>query len=307
MRTFEWPRVDDSRFASLITAEQTGDEPVVLIGLPDELGVKLNNGRPGAKDGPRVFRETLAKMGARYDLARKTTLDVRIFDAGDVVPAHGDGAAALEETHRRVTEAARPFHDDGKIVVGIGGGHDLTFPMVRALAQSIGGAVGGVNVDPHLDVRETPGSGMPYRSLIEGGFLDAARFVEFGTGRFDNSEAHIEWLRAKGGTIRDITGVRSGRWNAGEAVSHALDERDGFVSIDMDCVEGALCVSAVPALGVPIDTVLAFARLAGTTGNVRHFDLMELSPAHDIGNRTARLAAMLFQTFIAGVHERINA
>ena len=65
-RTFEWPGVDESRFASLITSDGVDEADVVLVGLPDDLGVKLNGGRPGAKDGPRVFRETLAKMGTRY-------------------------------------------------------------------------------------------------------------------------------------------------------------------------------------------------------------------------------------------------
>ena len=305
-KTFDWSSVGDSRFASLLTTERRGDERVALLGLPDDLGVKLNNGRPGAKDGPRVFRETLSQMGSRYDLDHECLLDVGIYDAGDVVPADGGDAAALDETHRRVTDAARALHGEGMIVVGIGGGHDLTFPMVRALSESLGHPVGGVNVDPHLDVRETPGSGMPYRSLIEGGFINAKHFVEFGTGRFDNSEAHIHWLREHGATISGISGVRSGRWKPADAIGNALSAGDGFVSIDLDCIEGVLGVSAVPATGLPLDMAIEFARLAGLHHGVRHFDLMELSPTHDPGNRTARIAAVLFQTFIAGVHERLN-
>ena len=231
---------------------------------------------------------------------------MRVFDAGDVTPAEGEGEQAIEETHRRVTEAVRPFHDAGKIVVGIGGGHDLTFPMVRALSESLGKPLGGVNVDPHLDMRETVGSGMPYRRLIEGGFVDASRFVEYGTGRFDNSRAHVEWLREKGGTVQGITGVRAGAFIPIRAVEQVCENGEAFVSIDLDCVEGAMGVSAVPSVGVPMDYVLGFARRAGEYDAIRHFDIMELSPAHDAGNRTARIAVTIFQTFIAGVQERLN-
>lgn len=305
-RTFEWPEVDASRFASLITTDGPEKADIVLVGLPDDLGIKLNGGRPGAKEGPRVFRETLAKMGTRYDLNTGEDLGVRIFDAGDITPASGEGEEAIEETHRRVTEAVRAFHDEGKIVVGVGGGHDLTFPMVRALSESIGRPVGGVNVDSHLDVRESVGSGMPYRRLIEGGFVDASRFVEYGTGRFDNSQAHVEWLRGKGGMVQGITGVRAGAFIPLRAVEQACEGGEAFVSIDMDCVEGAIGVSAVPSVGVPLDHMLGFARRAGEHEEVRHFDVMELSPAHDVGNRTARVAVVLFQTFIAGVQVRMD-
>ncbi|MEQ9617489.1 MAG: arginase family protein [Phycisphaerales bacterium] len=307
-RTFDWSGIDGSRFASLLSTERRDDQRVVLIGLPDDLGVKLNNGRPGAKDGPSVFRSTLAKMGTAWDASHEHEIGVRIFDAGDVSPANGDGPDALDETHRRVTEVARAFHDEGMIVVGIGGGHDLTFPMVRAYSQSAGRKVGGVNVDPHLDVRERAGSGMPYRRLIEGGFVDGHRFVEFGAGRFDNSREHLDWVKSQGGAVRELTAIRAGKHAPADALTHACEHGGpGFVSIDLDCVEGALGVSAVPALGMPLDTVLRFATLAGVHSSVRHFDIMELSPMHDAGNRTARIAALTFQTFIAGVQERVQS
>jgi len=229
---------------------------------------------------------------------------VRIYDAGDVLPAKGGDTMALNETHRYVTEAAKKFHDEGLIVVGIGGGHDLTYPMVRALSGVADEPMGGINIDPHLDVRETPGSGMPYRRLIEEGFVDPKRFVEFGTGRFDNSRAHVEWLREQGGTITDISMARNDPSAIDNAFRTAFEQGDGFVSIDMDVIEGVHGVSAVPAFGLPIDPVLEFARRAGEHTRVRHFDLMELSPTHDIGNRTARIAVLLFQTFVAGVQKR---
>ena len=33
-----------------------------LLGLPDDLGVQLNGGRPGAKTGPSQFRSALARF-----------------------------------------------------------------------------------------------------------------------------------------------------------------------------------------------------------------------------------------------------
>ena len=66
--------------------------------------------------------------------------------------------------------------------IAIGGGHDLTFPFVRAVIEfwrTRGIDIGsGVYFDAHLDVRDTPGSGMPFRRLIEDCGVNA--LVNFG-------------------------------------------------------------------------------------------------------------------------------
>ena len=72
----------------------------------------------------------------------------------------------LEATHRRVTAATTALLDAGLFPIAIGGGHDLTFPFVRAIAAEHSG-LAGVYFDAHLDVRETRGSGMPFRRLVE--------------------------------------------------------------------------------------------------------------------------------------------
>lgn len=87
-----------------------------LIGLADDLGVRLNSGRPGAKGGPSAFRAALARYGSS-DAAWPG-----VFDAGDVDPAPGDDAAALDRTHARVTEAVAALLDAGLLPVGVGGG-----------------------------------------------------------------------------------------------------------------------------------------------------------------------------------------
>lgn len=280
-----------------------------LLGVPDDLGVRLNGGRAGAAEGPRAFREALEKYGADFDLLRSGALDVAVFDAGDVKSEPGDDAATLAATHHRVTAAAMRLHEQGLATVGIGGGHDLTFPMARALADVLGGPAGGVNVDPHLDVRENTGSGMPFRRLIEGGFLDPARFCELGTGRFSNTRAHVEWLRERGATIIDVeTALEEPEGAVRRAFAAALDGGDGpiFVSVDLDSIDGSQApgVSAVNPMGLSAAQVVGVARMAGAEPRVRHFDIMELSPPHDEQGRTARLAALIFLSFLAGFAER---
>ena len=334
-----WPEITGDRFAGVISRADPAGCRVALLGAPDDLGVRLNHGRPGAAEGPAAFRAALARFGTTYDLARKEPLGVTVYDAGDVEPAPGDSADALDETHRRLTEACSALHRLGLVPVVIGGGHDLTFPAVRALADRTGDPVGGINVDPHLDVRETTGSGMPYRRLIDGGHLDPCRFIELGVGRFSNSREHVEWLLERGATLildDHVLPSPTGRATVGEglaspsptgrggrgvrglcsdaierAVTTALPEHDsiGFVSVDLDVIDGSQApgVSSVNPAGLSVQLVCDLARRAGADTRISHFDIMELSPPNDdppgVG-RTARTAALIFLHFISGFSER---
>lgn len=305
------------RFAGTIRHDSPDGCAIALLGLPDDTGVSLNNGRPGAKNGPGAFRAALARYGTTHDAGTGQPLPPVVYDAGDVVPvttdqADSDPVRAMHETHDRVTKAVFSLHKRGLLPVCIGGGHDLTYPSVRALSHHLGVGVGGINVDAHLDVRETPGSGMPYRAGIEGGFIDASRFIEYGVGRFANAGAHVGWLTERFAEIVTSDRVVSGTSTPASALEFAFDARQegegdhpGFVSIDLDAIDGAMAigVSAVNPNGLSVQTVCDLAERAGANPCVRHFDIMELNPRHDDG-RTARIAANVFLHFIAGFRAR---
>lgn len=303
----EWPIVSPGRFAEGIARGVSPPKgaAIALVGLPDDVGVRLNNGRAGAAGGPRAFRAALAKFGVGFDAGSLRPIPGFVWDAGDIAPVPGADAGVLSATHARVTEALLAVHRAGLVPVCIGGGHDLTFPAVRALALHLGGAVGGINIDPHLDVRETPGSGMPFRALIDGGHLNPRRFSTLGVGRFSNSREHIEWLGSRGGAIASIEElVRDPGATFRAAMARSGDHV--FVSFDLDSLDGAYApgVSAVNPGGLTPREATMLARAAGSEPRVRHFDLMELNPAHDDEGRTARLAAFLFMSFVSGFAER---
>ena len=304
----EWPARGPARFAAtILTADAPGAPPpadctLALLGLPDDTGVRLNGGRIGAASGPRAFRVALARFGTTWDLESDQALAVRVFDAGDVAPAAGDGESALLETHARVEAAARALHQAGCATVAIGGGHDLALPCIAALASHRGHAVGGINLDAHLDVRERVGSGMPFRRLITGGHLDPRAFVELGLGRFANDPSDIAWARAQGVTLLAADALLATHASPPDLFAHALAPGAGFVSIDLDAIDAAFApgVSAPSPLGVGVGDAARLAEAAGRDPRVGHFDIMELCPPHDPEGRTARVAALLFLSFVAG-------
>ncbi|MDF1808384.1 MAG: formimidoylglutamase [Phycisphaerales bacterium] len=284
LNSVNWNHIPASKFASLIRTNPA-DCQIALIGLPDDTGVQLNNGRSGAKEGPSAFRKALAKYGVAEPAEWSWPT---VFDAGDVDVVPGD----LHETHRRVTDAVQTVLDLGLFPIGIGGGHDLTFPFVRAVAKQFG-SLNGIYFDAHLDVRETDGSGMPFRKLLETGAAKSMRV--HGLDPNSNSQEHVHWFKTHGGHI-----------------ANNLDHDDPwpttntFVSLDLDVIDQSHApgVSAHNACGWTSTQTEAWVLKAGQNPLVRCFDIMELSPPYDRDERTARIAARMFLTFLRGYSER---
>lgn len=308
-----WPSgITPARFASTVRTDAPDGCRIGLIGLADDFGVRLNGGRFGAAEGPRLFRDALA----RYGVANPDGIEwPKVFDAGDVIPSGTMSESGLAETHRRVTEVTKAVLDLGLFPIAVGGGHDLTFPFVRAVAAKFPN-LGGVYADAHLDVREQAGSGMPFRRLIED--CKAGPLWVHGMQPLVNSAEHVSWFLAHGGRVVDGDDARP---LAGDRAAHppepfvlapnfagsdAAEQRDLFVSFDLDVIDAAHApgVSAMNPAGWDTRRAERFVRAAGRDPRVRCFDIMELCPDHDENNRTARVAAFLFLTFLAGFAER---
>lgn len=321
MRGFD----DDVRRA----AQDPSTPAIGLFGLPDDSGVRLNSGRPGAAHGPTAFRTAFARFGVaepafaltpgRHAIAKPMP---EIFDFGDVAmpepltkrdrlypsPAH------LQRVHDAVSAAAAHVAATGLIPVAIGGGHDLTFAFLRGVfsvaprsaaakpprrtpaARRSTAARHALYVDPHLDVRAEPGSGMPFRSLIESGTL--ARLTNIGAQPMVNTAQHAAWFLSHGGRVASLP--------ANPAAAKRLLADVDAVSIDLDALDAAHApgVSALNPVGFSPRELAPLLRAAGESPSVRAIDFMELCPRFDPAGQTARAAVFLFLCFLQGLARR---
>ena len=289
----------------------------VLIGVPFDHGVELNNGRWGAAEGPQALRHALRSFGTTYDVENDVDFsELSLGDAGNVavVPENVEG------THEAVTSAVRRILDAGALPIVVGGGNDATFASVRALVEHVSAtnagptkAIGGINVDAHFDVREVTGgrvtSGTPFRLILDDLGVSGGHFVELGAHAHVNSKAHRDYLLERGATIVPLGKLRT---EGVQAVTERELERlelntdASFVSMDMDVFGAPFApgVSAPGTQGLHPEEGRSIAFAAGANANVRLFELMELNPRFDIDERTARLSAMLLCAFLAGLATR---
>lgn len=282
-RRMQWPETQPSRFGSLIRTDSPEGCKVALLGVPDDTGVELNHGNIGAAQGPDALRVALTRYGTSEP---DDWIWPGVYDAGDIVTG-----SDLAETHSRVTHAAGELIDAGLFPIMIGGGHDLTFPFVRASSQRLG-EMNGIYLDAHLDVREEEGSGMPFRRLIEE--CGVKRLDVIGLNPMVNSREHTRWFHSHGGRVDAIE--PSGDW-PGDHI---------FMSLDMDVLDASAApgVSARNPMGLSVHEAAQWVYAAGSNEKIRCFDIMELCPVRDDDGRTAHVAAHLLLTFLKGFSHR---
>ncbi len=263
--------------------------PVVLTGFASDAGVRRNRGRAGARLGPAALREALANLPAHAV--------EKVEDLGDVV-CEDDLEAAQALHAERVAAAVHP----GRLVLALGGGHEVAWPSWRGLDHGCPeGVVAVINFDAHLDLRgdTEANSGTGFRQILESA-AQVGRPVHYlciGASRYANLSGLYVRARQLGAEwISDEALHRRGVAAALPTIETLLTRADHVhlsVCLDVFPASAAPGVSAPAALGVAPELVEALIDPILDSGKCRIADIAELSPPFDPDGRTSRLAARL--------------
>lgn len=268
---------------------------VVILGCPQDEGVRRNRGRPGAADAPSQIRAALYRMGVAG------VEQIRLFDLGDTLIQ-----PTLEATHDLQRRLVAQIIRDGKLLIALGGGNDLAYPDVAGLVGAAGRVL-ALNIDAHYDVRAdlVRNSGTPYRQLLEEGHLAPERLVQIGSQPFANSPVYTRYLHERGVRVYPLSETRArGTALLEEILQTAADAV--FWGVDMDVVRAADApgVSAPNPLGMTAEEICQITALAGAHPRTRLIEITEVNPAFDIDQRTCRLAAAVIWHAIVGFAAR---
>ena len=295
--------VNDPRLGEIVCR----DEPhyaaadIVILGCPQDEGVKRNRGREGAAIAPDAIREQFYRL-TPFNIKK------RLFDLGDVKI---DGS--LEDIHDAHTAVVTQVLQDGKRLIVLGGGNDISFADGRAMAAVYGPEWWlGINVDSHLDVRadETRNSGTPYRNLLDGGHLLPNYFYEVGYQTHLASPIYYKYLRDLGVNRISLEILRS-REDADLELKEQIRQRfighsaslNTFFGFDMDVVRSADApgTSAPSPLGLRAGEFITLVKYAASLANTRIIEFTEVNPNFDIDNRTTKLVAIGMHRFCSHV------
>jgi formimidoylglutamase len=290
----------DPRASTLLVpgARYESDE-LVVVGLPFDSSIPS---RPGAKLGPKAFRDalpTLTTFGRGIELAGRVCRDIGDLDLPPT---------SVRRAHDRVQRTSREIFTSGATPFFIGGDNGLTGAIIRGLAEARPELkLGLVVIDSHYDVREyededTLSSGTPYRRALETSICSGDRTFILGTREFANSSYYHRYIREQ-----RITTIPIDAFDATPAQQIASEVRykleqscDAiFLSIDIDAAELPGSSAAAPGT-LTSREMIAIVREIASSRLLIGCDLSELSPPWDVAGMTAKLAARLFLEVVAG-------
>jgi formimidoylglutamase len=288
---------------------QFSDEvKVCILGVPTDEGVKRNEGRTGAKDGPEAIRTELYKRTPFVIGKQKSPSEIVLFDLGDIKIGK-----TLEETHDRLAETVRALCSLNVIPVVLGGGHDIAYPDFVGFSEGKRN-VGVINIDAHLDFRKPVpkrNSGTSFRQMLDHhrSPLNAMNFVEVGIQSFANSRDHYTELIDRGATVFSLRDVREDGITKILELSYELATTGNealYISFDLDAVHStdAPGVSASLPTGLTAEEFLTAALFAGKRRKTKIIDIVEMNPKYDVDGRTAKLAALTIMYFLTGLANR---
>ncbi|MDA3902188.1 MAG: formimidoylglutamase [Desulfuromusa sp.] len=276
--------------------EKCQEPGIALLGVASDEGVKRNQGRSGAADGPDAIRRKLANQAYH--------LKYPIYDAGNL-SCEQENLEALQE------EQAAFVHlllEQNHFPLLLGGGHEIAFGSFLGLERHLqpdktDAPIGIINFDAHFDLRTAtaPTSGTPFLQIAEDCRTKEIPFHYCCLGISEIANTKALFAQADDLDVVYFKDEECNSWQL-SPVEQKLTEFITpcpaiYLSIDLDVLPAATApgVSAPAARGVPLpelEHLLTFIRSVAK-GRLRVADIAEYNPQYDIDGCTARVAARL--------------
>ncbi len=271
------------------TTRSDREAPFVVAGIPLDLGT---TNRAGTRDAPRAIRAASRMLvDGAHPHHWTDPATIPFADIGDVAIALGDLPASLAAIE---AEAAPLAH-----VIALGGEHGVTLPLLRALAGRLGGPLGLLHFDAHLDTwpdsfGQPLGHGSVFFHAINERLVDPRRMIQIGI-RSPVQREVWDWTLAQGVTVVTAQeALESTPAALAARIRDVLGAAPCYLSFDVDALDPA----HAPGTGTPEIGGLAtwqaqgiIRRLAGL--DFRGMDVVEVAPAYDIAEITSLAAATI--------------
>ena len=292
---------NDPRLGEIVPQVKYEDADIVIVGCPQDEGVKRNGGREGAALAPDLIREQFYKL-------TPFGITARVCDLGNTKIAD-----SLEQTHDAHTANVKQILEDGKKAIVLGGGNDVSYPDGRAVSEVYGAENWiAINVDAHFDVRvsEQRNSGTPYRQLLDEKLIRPDYFYEAAYQPQLASPIYFRYLQNLGVNLISLEQLRS-RETADTEIRELMRQKfinhssslSTFFGFDLDAVRAsdAPGVSAPSPIGLRAGEFLNLVTFAAKLVNTRVIEFTEVNPKFDIDDRTTKLVAVAMHRFCSSI------
>ncbi len=273
-----------------------------LLGYACDEGVRRNQGRVGASNGPYEIRRALGKMSG------KPALHGRLLDLGNVVCENDQ----LDLAQAAVAEVVTELKKRNIFPVLVGGGHDIVWGHYLGLRTALpeNAKLGIINIDAHFDLRPpipagNSGTAFHQIALHEESFGQSMNYLCLGINPASNVQTLFNYAEAFG-----VQYLLLEQMNQPEFVEEIIQQFSSsldaiYVTIDLDSLYSAFApgVSAPASIGLDPMQIINILKTAINSQKLISMDIAELNPTFDIDGRTAKLAAQFIYLLLENLND----
>jgi formiminoglutamase len=282
----EWPNVLEQSTAKY-----------VLIGIPEDIGVKANYGIGGADTNWYPFLNSFLNTQSNDFFTGEELLLLGHFDFGDLkyliennaynkdelIDAYRHAVNIIDEEVENMMKAIASCK---KIPIVIGGGHNNAYPIIKGVSKGLYKAevlpiaqINCINLDAHTDYRTTEGrhSGNGFRYAEADGYL--GKYCVIGLHQNYIQQSVLMDIHTNPfihySTYEDI--FIHEKMNFIQAIAHATGfTEDTFtgIELDLDCIEHTLCSARTPS-GISVLNARQYINFVATDAKVAYLHIAE--------------------------------
>jgi formiminoglutamase len=276
---------------------KTCDAKYVLIGIPEDIGVRANFGRPGAASawdstirsianiqhnrfckGSQII--VLGQVDVRDEMKEVENLDFNKIDDRTKL------SKLVEKIDKDVSHIIFTIIKSGKTPIIIGGGHNNAYGNIKGAALAKGKPVNAINFDAHSDFRILEGrhSGNGFSYAYHEGFLK--KYFIFGLHENYTSKSVLDIIKKTDERVRyntyDSLNIRKEKEFRQEMVSALEFIKTDFygIEVDLDALPN-IASSAMTASGFSVEELRQFVSFFAKHKNATYLHICEGAP--DLG------------------------
>ncbi|SMO74655.1 formiminoglutamase [Saccharicrinis carchari] len=288
----------------------------VIVGIPEDIGVRANHGMAGAYTAFHSFLQSFVNIQNTETLNGRQFFLLGQVDTCQLMQESQNAniqelRSLTQALDDRVCPVIQMIVSAGKIPIVIGGGHNNAFPILKGCSLALKQGVNAINLDAHTDFRTKEGrhSGNGFSYAYDSGFLK--RYAMLGLHEAYNSDYCTNELRTNPDFLplffEDVFLRKKESWENAQqrAIDFVSDELFG-VELDVDSVQNMLS-SAWSPVGISARESLNYLYYCGKNKGAAYLHLAEAIYKRSDGQEdrlVGKLLSYMVQAFCKGVIER---
>lgn len=303
---------------SQISELKNSDAEFVLLGLPEDIGVRANFGRGGAHTAWQPALTNILNIQSNDFFKGEELLILGHIEFEDIMKKSEKADITTlrdltKEVDLRVSEIIKTIILAGKTPIIIGGGHNNSYGNIKGTAEGLfesgkiaSASINVINSDAHTDFRPIEGrhSGNGFSYAFHEGLLN--KYAVVGLHENYNSQSVLEELKKHPKQIQfsffeDIFVHEELSFK--EAVRYATGfTKEGYcgIELDMDTIQN-IPSSAKTSSGISANQARQYVTWCAKNTNAAYLHIAEAAPVLShikTDNKTGKLIAYLVTDFV---------